>query len=311
MIATLSVFGQSKDCYELQHDCILCPKQNTWTRHVTGGGYGSIVTEKFDYKKNALIFTGNTFRFEKPAVKRNKDDMKVLYYENSGFIYEDRGQYYACYAPFAVNYPYHLYINDCAEGIAERNGLKRKPKLEYVGKRLFLVDGELFFKGEGLSFFPVKGYDIKFDMPTLRHLAGNYYVDNNGLYWFGTYIVDRGISPDFHTKQLDSSDGKPADIQIGKCYIAYNDKVYSLDRRNLMPLELNPDSMREYNGHIVTDGRNTYIYGNPPTEREKDKYDFTSWQHIISEKIDLRWNEKEKKLFFPDYEWSANTERVS
>lgn len=111
---------------------------------------------------------------------------------------------------------------------------------------IYEKDKELYFLSKDFSLDKIK--DIRLHIPTVKHIAGNYFTDKNGLYLLGGY---RTQAYDALNKQwintfrngsiiLDQPKGKNIKPDIYKDYFVYNNKVYAsgyFDENKPLPLD--------------------------------------------------------------------------
>ena len=129
----------------------------------------------------------------------------------------------------------------------------------------------VFQKPSGKLFF-LKPYafelvelDLKnLDLPTLKHISGQYFYDKNGLYFFGGHD---GLDGKYIEKSemIMPSNGKNIVAKINRQYFVYDGAVFALTRaERIERLKINPDKMIEIGpieiaNYLLTDGENSYF----------------------------------------------------
>ena len=157
------------------------------------------------------------------------------------------------------------------------------------GSRLYT-----FFDGKGLHVINIKGYKHitdcvfrgkdgkiyflmsisdrelteltqidKLDLPTLQHVTKSYYIDKNGLYFFGCETSSRTgdkVTRWNHSGKLEDSGGKNIIPVVGDGYLVYGSAVYSTkDKYIVSKLELEGSLLNEFSFERYGDGENHYI----------------------------------------------------
>lgn len=134
-------------------------------------------------------------------------------------------------------------------------------KLKFVDGLLFQNSaGKLFYsKFDELELAPL---DIHVDVPTVKHIFGQYYYDKNGLYIFGEHEVGQKFTE--KSEMLLKSNGKNILPKITPRYFVYDGAVFANSYNTTVEkIRINPDKMietyySEGSKYMLTDGSNMY-----------------------------------------------------
>ena len=111
-----------------------------------------------------------------------------------------------------------------------------------INDYIYQKDSDLYFLSKPFELKKVEG--ITLDIPTLKHLAGNYFTDKNGLYLLGQY----NDAAENYSKsvQLEYNKGFPITPVVKRNYLIYGGKVYPIaPDTDYNPLPLNTIKMKE------------------------------------------------------------------
>ncbi|MRX67392.1 hypothetical protein SAMN06265349_1011077 [Flavobacterium resistens] len=219
---------------------------------------------KIDYEKTTLLILGNSILFKEYfPFPFNLDKLKLI--SSNEFMTICRDDNYIYYVSDRTNST-QIHIADY------------KPINDFVYKS---KDGALFFlDAEKYKLNPVK---INVDENSIKHLAGNYYSDKNGLYFFGAHYKKNVQSNqrDYIEKSEKIIDAKNVVPFISKHYLTFGNQVFAIDDDEIKKLDLNPKKLIEVyfwdRQSLITDGKNVYSnsnYGYDDNRNEKGTYGF-------------------------------------
>ena len=216
---------------------------------VTWDGYRYVVDPTIHYNTTSLIIFGSQITFKELfPYKGNLNAVKIIGCTDRDVTFKDKTGIYDFVPPDRLSK-----IN-----IASYTAIGDEIYQDNKGYLYFNFEWELQ-KLSGQTFFDVR---------TLKHLAGNYYTDKNGL-----YFLDKHYHPELNAYPLEAikvedSQGVSVQTTVTPRYIIYNNHVYSITR-NLDRLNLDPANLTEVewdsgynNSYSITDGKHTYdTYG--------------------------------------------------
>ncbi len=123
--------------------------------------------------------------------------------------------------------------------------------------------------------------EIEIDENSIKHLAGNYYYDKNGLYFLGGHNKknERGYYDTYVEKSEKLVDARNVVPIVSRKYIVFNNRFFGLDGSNINELEIDTRKIievMERTNSFITDGKTMYSdlnYGYEENERnEKGVY---------------------------------------
>ena len=212
---------------------------------VNWDGYRYVVDPAIHYKTTSLIIFGSRITFKELfPYKGNLNAVKIIGCTDQDVTFKDKTGIYD-FVP-----PDRLSKIDVAPYKAIGNDIYQDNK----GHLYFIYERELQ-KLSGQTFF---------DARTLKHLAGNYYTDKNGLYILGKhYHPELNMYP-LEAIKVEDSQATSAEPFVTPRYFIYNNHVYSLTSQ-IDRLKLDPANLTEiewdsgYNNfYSITDGKQTY-----------------------------------------------------
>jgi hypothetical protein len=212
---------------------------------VNWDGYKYEKDPKINYEKTTLLLFGNTIAFQEYfPFPFNLDKLKLIYNDDFWTICrDDKNIYYtsAGIKPTKINISGYKPVNDFI----------------YKSK-----DGALFFLDiEAYKLSPVK---ISIDENSVQHLAGNYYYDKNGLYFFGEHYKknEKGYYDTHIDKSEKLVDAKNVVPVVSKKYISFDNQVFSIDNNRIKTLDIDVKKIIEINfsdsESLITDGKTVY-----------------------------------------------------
>jgi hypothetical protein len=165
---------------------------------------------------------------------------------------------------------------------------------------------------------------VRLDMPTLKHVTGNYYTDKNGLYLLGGYtaLENNATATYEESVQLESSNGSSIEPVVKRHYFIYGKSVYSplqhYNNNRKLPLNVNEMKEFEINKHdqvyFLADAMHTYetkqnraySHNEADVSSFNERYDkeffrknVHKWQIITEGDINFIEKDNGKTLYFP------------
>ncbi|TDP01562.1 hypothetical protein [Flavobacterium sp. 245] len=254
-------------------DYMLVPKlKEVRTYTMVGGetwdGYTYQKDPKIDYEKTTLLVLGNSILFKEYfPFPFNLDKLKLIYSDDIWSICRDDNYIYRI--SYRVT-PAQIHIADY------------KPLNDFIYKA---KSGELFFLDiETYKLNPVK---LNIDENSIKHLAGNYYADKNGLYFFGAHAKKNAKSNerDYIDKSEKIIDAKKVVPKISKNYIIFNNQVFAIADREIKKLDIDPKKLIEIHftnrQSLITDGKNIYTNANYGYSGQNGKGVFGMWFPVL------------------------------
>ena len=186
-------------------------------------------------------------------------------------------------------------------------------------------DGDLYFLSfVNWSFKLKKVVGLpRLDIETLTHIADHYFMDKNGLYYFGLhYTIENGVSiPHYRSKKLEDSNGKFIEPHISRNYFTYGKSVYAITNQfNIEKLKLNGEKIKEImldeydETYFITDGNKTYYKNGNGSYYSNEKFytdyydfkyktaffrkDLNEWHVINFSRWRMIEEEGEKNIYF-------------
>ena len=229
---------------------------------VNWDGYEYRKDQKIDYEKTTLLALGDRIFFKEYfPFDFDLEKLKIIHRDEFYFLCkDDKSIYYTSerIKPTKIDISNYETVNDFI----------------YKSK-----NGTLFFLDiESYKLSPI-GIDI--DENSVKHLAGNYYYDNNGLYFFGSHSKKntKGYYDDYVEKSEKLIDGQNVVPIISKKYISFNNQVFAIDNDKIKKLSINADKKIEIeigtSESFITDGKTVYSdlnYGYDDDDRNEKGY---------------------------------------
>ncbi|KAF2512813.1 hypothetical protein EYY60_06810 [Flavobacterium zhairuonense] len=251
-------------------DYMLIPKlKEVRTYEMVGGetwdGYRYSKDPKIDYEKTTLLILGNSILFKEYfPFPFNLDKLKLIFSNDIWTICRDDNYIYR------ISYR----VQSAQIHIADY-----KPVNDFIYKS---ASGELFFLD--IETFKLNPVQINIDENSIKHLAGNYYSDKNGLYFFGAHAKknEKNNERDYSYKSEKIIDAKNVVPIISKNYFIFNNQVFAIDDKEVTKLDIDIKKLIEITFYdsqsIITDGKTMYSnsnYGYAHGDRnEKGSYGF-------------------------------------
>ena len=218
-------------------------------------GTRTVQIKGIGYNNTAIVVSGHLITFKEFCnPKFYNKDFKVLRYNINGdgyIIGKDKKNLYLI-----------VYAND------------KSPTTIDISHMEYLKEGIFRDNAGKLFFYPYMNYELievpaieGMDMESLKHIASNYYMDKNGLYWFGWEFTQSTKDGKYEkvnlSGMLEPSHGKDINPILMDGYFIYGDAVYDtksdiryakLNLKGSKLIEL-PLSFEE---NYLTDGDNIY-----------------------------------------------------
>lgn len=232
---------------------------------------------KINYDKTTLLLLGNSILFKEYfPFNFNTDKLKIIYRDDFWFISkDDKNIYYTSerLKPTKIDISEYKQVNDFI----------------YKSK-----SGTLFFLDiEAYKLTPVS---IDIDENSIKHLAGNYYYDKNGLYFFGPHHKKnaKGYYDNYITKSEKLVAAQNVVPILSKKYISFNNHVFAIDANKIKKLTIDAKKLIEININssesFITDGKTVYSdlnYGYDDNERNEKGY-YGIWYPTLFSNINLQ-----------------------
>nr|WP_199000597.1 hypothetical protein [Flavobacterium sp. ASV13] len=213
-------------------------------------GYTYRKDPKINYDKTTLLVLGNNIFFKEYfPFNFDIDKLKIIYKDDFWLLYKDN---------------HYIYCTSQSLKPTKIDISGYKPVNDFIYKS---KNGTLFFLDMGaLDIDPGKlnPIGIKIDESSIKHLAGNYYHDKNGLYFFGEH--DKKNAKGYYGNYIGKSE-KLVSAQnvipvISKKYISFNNQVFAIEDNKIKELNIDAGKIIEVDfdssGSFVTDGKNIY-----------------------------------------------------
>lgn len=217
-------------------------------------GTRTVQIKGIKYNSTALVAIGHIMTFKEFCnPKFYSNDFQVLRYNINGkgyIIGKDKENMYLI-----------VYTDD------------NDPTVIDISHLEYLKEGIFRDKAGKLYFYPYTNYGLievphieGLDIESLKHIASNYYMDKNGLYWFGreTTQSSGGVSKTVNPSGLlEPSRGGNVHPVLMDGYFKYGDAVYTT-KSDFLPARLNLKGSKcvelplSFEETYVTDGETVY-----------------------------------------------------
>jgi hypothetical protein len=226
-------------------------------------GYEYRKDPKINYSTTTLLILGNQILF-KEYFPFNFDltKLKSIYRDDFYFLCKDDNNIY--YSTERIK-PTKIDISDY------------KQVNDFIYKS---NNGTLFFLD--IAAYKLTPVQIDIDENSIKHVAGNYYYDKNGLYFFGPHAKKnaKGYYDDYVDKSEKLVDAQNVIPTVSKKYISFNNQVFAIDDNKIKILDIDARKIIEVNMGIskesfITDGKTIYSdlnYGYDDNERNGKGY---------------------------------------
>lgn len=250
----ISVFCQAQEVEEnvIIGDYMLVPKKKEVRVYRNIGG---VDWDGFEYQKvpeinynttTMLILGEEVFFKEKLPFEWNIDKLKTIYRDDYHFVVRDDKSIY-----FISKLLIHREID--ISNYTPINNLIYRAKDD----KLFFLDVETY------QLSPI---EMDIDLASIKHIAGAFFYDKNGLYFFGEHYKKN--KQEYYNDFIKTSEklvnGQNITPMFSDKYIAFKDKVFAISTgKFIKELNLNPNKiievkMKENLNSFITDGQTIY-----------------------------------------------------
>lgn len=219
---------------------------------VTWDGYTYAPSNKYNYKTTSLCILGSKICFKEDLENVDISSLQLLYNGNKCIVYTDNKAIYKQYHHNThvekINLTDYMHV----DGFLYKDSNDSLYVIPYMTST---------FRLEKIQGLP--GLNIT----SLKHIAGNYYTDKNGLYYLGYHDEYKKTNSQLirQSVKLEDSNGKLIKPIVYPRYFIYDKSVYAVNENaefvklELKSGEIKEHTLNEYNGHyVITDGNNTY-----------------------------------------------------
>lgn len=271
--------GNAKENFIIGNYMVVPKKNEICTYTQIGGvdwdGYEYRKDPKINYTTTTLLSIGDCIFFKEYfPFDFNLSKLKIIYRDKFYFLCKDDNNIY--YTSPQI-YPTKIDISDY------------EPITDFIYKSR---SGTLFFLD--IKHYKLASIDIDIDENSVKHLAGNYFSDKNGLYFFGAHIKknERGYYDTFIKKSEKLVDVQNAIPFVSKKYIKFDNQIYAINDNKINKLNIDTGKLIEvnmYSESFITDGKTIYSdlnYGYDEDNRNERGY-FGIWYPALFSGINL------------------------
>lgn len=240
-------------------------------------GYEYQKDPKIEYNKTMLLILGNRIFFKEYfPFNFDLDKLKIIYRNEIYFLSKDDKNIY--YTSERIQ-PTKIDISDY------------EPVNDFIYKS---KTGTLFFLD--IERYKITSVDIEIDENSVKHLAGNYYYDKNGLYFLGPHYKKnaKGYYDDYIEKSEKLVNAQNVVPTISKKYISFDNQVFAIENNKIKKLNIDAEKIMEINigssESFITDGKTVYTdlnYGYDDDERNGKGY-YGIWYPTLYSGINLQ-----------------------
>lgn len=251
----ISIFCQAQEEMEeniIIGDYMLVPEKKEVRVYTMIGG---VDWDGFEYQKvpeinydttTMLILGEEVFFKEKSPFEWNIEKLKPIYRDDDHFVVRDDKSIY-----FISKLLIHKEID--VSNYTPINDLIYRAK-----------DGKLFFLD--IETYQLSPIELEIDLASVKHIAGAFFYDKNGLYFFGEHYKKN--TQEYYNDFIKTSeklvDGQNITPLFSDKYIAFKDKVFAISTgKFIKELNLNLNKIIEVQmkgeaNSLITDGQTVY-----------------------------------------------------